>query len=664
MLGAPSRGDPMCGIAGIYRRGERPPTDAERAADQALVSTMLRAIEYRGPDDRGLDTVGRATLGVRRLAILDVAGGHQPIADAEQRVWAIQNGEIYNYPALRADLGSRHALRTTTDTELFPYLYLERGVEFVRELRGMFAVAVYDVERERLLLARDPLGVKPLYVATVGDRVLFASEIKCLLCDPDLPRDLDLDAFGRFLALGWIPGEATPFRAIRRVRPGCRVVLEPGTRKDERYWAWPRFFPRNGTPEPPIDVLADQVGSRIAESVVSMLLSDRPLGILLSGGIDSSLLVALLPEAVRRETRTFSIGFEGAGYHDERPYARAVAERFGTRHREFTVPIDVARELPRITEFLDEPLADAAAVPAHLVARAASSEVTVLLSGTGGDEVFGGYRRYRMGSLLRRARIIPRALAGAGARALTERDQHRRTRAGERMVMVRKLLEARSRPRFIDAYLSAFEPAPPGRWAEALAVATDPAGVGRALMREIALEAGATPRSEEELAFTVDHLYYLPDDLLLKEDRTTMGASVEGRVPYLDHPLVEFAAGLSLASRLDGGNGKQLLRVLARRHLPPEISERPKHGFSVPIEDWLRGPLDTLVGDVFAGSGSGMFRMDVLRRWHEEHRARRDRSGPLWAALSFELWWSLVGSASPERIADGGRPLALRAVPS
>ena len=475
--------------------------------------------------------------------------------------------------------------------------------------------------------------------------MLFASEIKCLLCDPDLPRDLDLDAFGRFLALGWIPGEATPFRAIRRVRPGCRVVLEPGTRKDERYWAWPRFFPRNGTPEPPIDVLADQVGSRIAESVVSMLLSTVRSASCSRVASILSLLVALLPEAVRRETRTFSIGFEGAGYHDERPYARAVAERFGTRHREFTVPIDVARELPRITEFSTShwptpprcrptwwrarrrPRSPCCS-PAPAGTRCSAATAAIAWDRCCGAPA-SSRARWR----------------GPAPALLTERDQHRRTRAGERMVMVRKLLEARSRPRFIDAYLSAFEPAPPG------ALGRGARGRDRSRRRGARADARdrargwRDPRSEEELAFTVDHLYYLPDDLLLKEDRTTMGASVEGRVPYLDHPLVEFAAGLSLASRLDGGNGKQLLRVLARRHLPPEISERPKHGFSVPIEDWLRGPLDTLVGDVFAGSGSGMFRMDVLRRWHEEHRARRDRSGPLWAALSFELWWSLVGSA-------------------
>src|SRR5262245_50917082 len=386
----------VCGIAGIYRRGPAPPADSDRAADRALVARMLEAIAYRGPDDVGIESTGRLTFGVRRLAILDVAGGHQPLADHERRVWAAQNGEIYNFPALRADLAARWPLRTHTDTELLPYLYRERGVEAVRELRGMFACAIYDTADETLLLARDPLGVKPLYVAEVGDRLLFASEMKALLCDERLPRDLDPDALARFLTVGFVPGAATLVRAVRKVRPGTRIVVTPRARRDERYWAWPRFF-AGGRAETPIDRLADESGRLLGDATQAMLLSDRPLAVLLSGGVDSSLMLALLPEAVRREIRTFAIGFEDGGHHDERRYARLVAEQLGTRHREVSVPVDVAAELPRIVELLDEPCADPASVPAHLVARAAACEVTVLVSGTGGGGVFGGYGRSRHG---------------------------------------------------------------------------------------------------------------------------------------------------------------------------------------------------------------------------------------------------------------------------
>jgi asparagine synthase (glutamine-hydrolysing) len=644
----------VCGIAGIYRRGERPPSEAERAADRALVREMLKVIRYRGPDDEGLECVGRVTLGVRRLSILDVAGGHQPLHDVSGRVWAMQNGELYDFAALRRDLSVRHTLRTHTDTELLPYLWLEQREDFLRSLRGMFALAVYDTADETLLLARDPVGVKPLYVAECGDRLLFASELKALLCDPALPRELDDEALIAFLGLGWMPAELTPFRAVRRVLPGCRLVLTPRGRRDERYWEWPRFFADRDAVSAPIERLADEACRRLGQSAVSMLMSDRPLGVLLSGGLDSSLLVALLPEEVRHEIRTFSIGFEDAGHHDERHYAGLVARHLGTRHREYTVPLEVAVELPRVMTYLDEPLADPAAVPAHLVARAAASEVTVLLSGTGGDEVFGGYLRHRLPGLLRWARCLPRPLAAAGARLLGDRALHRRSVAGERLVHLRKLLEARGRPDFLSAYLAAFEPAPSARWSEAFAGSIPPGRVVETMSRRLSAGLGRAPEGPAETALAVDHLFYLPDDLLLKEDRTTMGASVEGRVPYLDPPLVHFAAGLPLATRFEDGLGKRLLRVVARRLLPSGIADRPKHGFSVPIEDWLRGPLDGLVGDVFSGPGSGVFRMEALRRWHSEHRSGRDRSGALWAALSFELWWRLVGSAPPARVAGHG----------
>ena len=647
----------MCGIAGIYRLGDTPPGEPARLEDRERVAVMLQAIEYRGPDDAGLEQLGRATFGVRRLSILDVEGGHQPLCDASGRVWAMQNGELYDFPRLRADLARRHRLRTHTDTELLPHHWLERGTAAVEGLRGMFAVAIHDTADGTLMLARDPLGVKPLYWARVGDRLLFASEMKALLTDPGLPRDLDLEGVGRFLALGFVPGEATAFRAIRKLRPGSRLVATPAGLRSERYWAWPTFEADPALARRPLDQLADEVGARIGDSTRAMLLADRPVGVLLSGGIDSSLMTALLPEEVRRETKTFAIGFEGGGYHDERAHARTVAEALGTRHHESTVSVDLAAELPRVVAFLDEPCADPAAVPAHLVARAAVEHVTVVLSGTGADELFGGYRRHRLPGLLANLRWLPPALARAGARVLGDRDQHRRTLSGERLVMARKLLEARGRGPFLAAYLSTLEPLRPRAWREATALNVDPAAVAPALAAELAREFAAPPASSAALATAVDHLWYLPDDLLLKEDRSTMGASLEGRVPYLDDALVRLAAALPISSRIEGATGKRILRRLAERVLPSEIVTRRKHGFSVPIEDWLRGPLDALAGDTFAGRGSGLFHMDVIRTWHDEHRAHRDRSGALWAALCFELWWREVATAGTSRLVERGRPL-------
>ncbi len=654
----------MCGIAGIYRFGEAPLGARERAEDRERVAAMLRAIEYRGPDDAGLDQAGRVTFGVRRLSILDVEGGHQPLSDASGRVWAMQNGELYDFPRLRAELDHRHRLRTHTDTELLPYLYLERGVAAVEGLRGMFALAIHDTADGTLLLARDPLGVKPLYWARVADRLLFASELKALLTDPALSRELDPDGVSRYLALGFVPGERTVIRAIRKLRPGCRMVVTPTDLRLERYWAWPDFVPDPALAGASLDALADQVGERLAASTRAMLLSDRPVGVLLSGGVDSSLLVALLPEEIRRELRTFAIGFEDGGLHDERSHARRVAEAMGTRHHESTVTVDLERVLPRVIALMDEPCADPAAVPAHLVARAASEHVAVVLSGTGGDELFGGYRRHRLPGLLANMEWLPPALARAGARWIGERDRHRRTVAGEHWVLAGKLLEARGRDSFVSAYLSTLEPARPARWREATALAVDPAAVACTLVAEMAEELGTLPADHTSIATAADHLWYLPDDLLLKEDRTTMGASVEGRVPYLDDALVRYAATLPNAARIDRGTGKRVLRRLAERLLPAEIAARPKHGFSVPIEDWLRGPLDTLAGDTLAGAGSGLFRMDVLRRWHDEHRRHVDRSGALWAALCFESWWREIGTADATQLAAHGRPLrGLNATP-
>jgi asparagine synthase (glutamine-hydrolysing) len=642
----------MCGIAGIYRLGATPPSEAERSQDRERVDHMLATLVHRGPDDSGVESCGRTTLGVRRLSILDVAGGHQPIADASGRVWAVHNGEIYNFPELRRDLATRHPLRTRTDTELYPYLVIERGPAAFNALRGMFAAAVADTRDDTLLLARDPIGVKPLYVAEHGGRLLFASELKALLVDPEVPRELDREALGFYLSLGYVPGVRTMFSGIRKVRPGCRVFASPAGVLTERYSPWPRFDrSRAGTS---VEDASREARRLLADSCEAMLLSDVPVGLLLSGGLDSSVLAGVLPEERRRNLDTFCIGFEDAGRHDERPYARRVAAALGTRHHEAIVSLDPAVELPAVARMLDEPCADPAAVPAYLVAREASHQVKVLLSGTGGDEVFGGYRRYRLGSLMRKLAWLPRPLAGLAASVLAEGNRHRRTDAAERMVWITKLLEARSRAGFFAAYQSVFESAPRRRMIEALAH-DSPATVetNAELLRVMGEELGGAPEGDEPTALSSDFLFYLPDDLLLKEDRCCMGASVEGRVPYLDPALVRFAASLTPDLRIGPEGSKRLLRRVGREVLPAEIASRPKHGFSVPIEDWLRGPLDALVGDVLAGGGSGIFDRVTLRRWHTEHRAGRDRSGALWRILMFELWWREIAAVRPAAVEWG-----------
>ncbi len=647
----------MCGIAGVYRFGFAPISEHTAREDRAGVDHMLATLRHRGPDDDGLEALGRATLGARRLSILDVRGGHQPLADPTGQVWAVQNGEIYNFPALRRALASEFNFRTHTDTEILPALYLRDGCACVESLRGMFACAIFDQREDALLLARDPLGVKPLYYSVNSDRLLFASEIKALLAVPSVDRELDREAIARFFALGFIPGAATPFQSIRKLRPGSRLKASPVGIEIDRYWTWPAFGIRS--PSAPL-TLADaaiEVRHRLEDSVASMLLSDVPVGLLLSGGLDSSLIAALLPPEVRHDLRTFTIGFENGGRHDERASARKVARLLGTRHQEMQVELDVAAELPAVVRYLDEPCADPAALPAYLVARAAATEVKVLLSGTGGDEIFGGYRRYHLPPMLRGLAWMPRSVAARAAMWLGDRAQHRASALGERFVWLRKLLEARSRRSFADAYFSMFEPAPPERWKGVLRESVDHGDLVAHLCSEMERELGHLPSAGEDFAFATDHLLYLPDDLLLKEDRTTMGASVEGRVPYLDAALVQFAAGLPRSARFRGQRGKMVLREIAGRLLPPEVAERPKHGFSVPIEAWLRGPLDSLLGDVLSGEGSGVLNHSAVRTWHAQHRKGADRSGPLWAALSFELWWAQVGSVAPTPIPAGTLPL-------
>ena len=647
----------MCGIAGVLRLGPEPPSSATGAEDRATVDRMLRAIEYRGPDDRGIESVGRATLGAQRLAILDVAGGHQPLSDASGRVWAALNGEIYNFPELRRDLEPRHAFRTRTDTELLPHLWLERGPALASALSGMFGLAVYDARDERLLLARDPLGIKPLYVARLDGRLLWASELKALLAVPDVPRDLDLEAVGRYLKLGFVPGAATPFRAVRKLRPGTLLLVTPRGEEMRRYHEWPEFFAGPFDAATPLATLADEAERRVRAATLAMLEADVPVGLLLSGGIDSSVLAALLPEERRRGLRTFSIGFEGGGHYDERGFAREVAAHAGTRHREVTVTMDVAGELPRVAALLDEPCADPAALPAHLVARAASSEVKVLLSGTGGDEIFGGYRRHRLDRLLARIGWLPRTAARGIERLLAQWPLGRRTAAGERLVWLRKLMGARGQATFLAAYLAMFAPGPTDAFCDALAVDID-SDDDDVTTSEMLREVRMLPKGGPETGFLVDHLFYLPDDLLLKEDRMTMGASVEGRFPYLDPALVDFAAGLPLETRFEGDTGKRVLRAVARRHLPAAIARRPKHGFAAPIDEWLRGPLVGLAGETFATGGSGVFRRAALERWLAEHRAGRDRAEPLWRALSFELWWRELGGMPAARL--GAMPIPVR----
>lgn len=642
----------MCGIAGIWRFGDHATAtrDEARRVDGIALRRMLAAIEHRGPDDEHAFEGERASAGVRRLSIIDVAGGRQPLSDERGTAWAGNNGELYNFAVLRDRLvAAGHVFATRTDTEVVPHLYEEHGIEFVRHLEGMFGVFLVDTIEHRLVVARDRFGIKPVYYAVEASpgadgvrRLRFASEIRALLADPRVPAEVADAPFGDFLALGWVPGEDTVLAGIHRLPAGHRLVADAAGYRVEPYDA-PGAFALE-VPSRMEDAL-DELERRIRGAVARQLVSDVPLGVLLSGGIDSSLLTALLPEDVRRSSLTFCVGFAGGGAHDERAVARRVATHLGTRHIDRELHLDVAHWVARAGEHLDEPLADPAAVPALAIAEAAGREVKVLLSGTGADELFGGYRRHRLGRVLRRLAFIPRPLARGLARAVAARGGTRVRRVDEWVVWGGKALAARGATDFLSALLTARAIAEDTRWQELVP------GVGGPIARLHARLAPTFPAGADPAAVALgfDRRFYLPDDLLLKEDRMTMAVSVEGRVPYLDEGVAPFADAVAPAVHLRGA-GKWMLRALARRHLPEDIVSRPKHGFSVPVTEWLRGPLHPLLeARVRGGGASGRFAAAPLDALLDEHRAGgRDHGDVLWNVLAFELWW-----ASPS--GPGGR---------
>lgn len=642
----------MCGIAGLWRFGEAAAATREEArrVDGIALRRMLQAIAHRGPDDEHVFAGARGSAGVRRLSIIDVAGGRQPLSDERGAVWAGNNGELYNFAELRARLvAAGHTFATRADTEVLPHLYEDHGPDFAHWLEGMFAAFVIDTRDDCLVLARDRYGVKPLYFAVEEAaapdgvrRLRFASEIRALLADPRQPAEVAPGPFGDYLALGWVPGEETVLTGVRRVPPGHRLVADTRGFRVEPYDP-PGAFAVD-VPERLDDAL-DELEQRLRGAVARQLVSDVPLGILLSGGIDSSLLTALLPEGVRRDSLTFCVGFADGGAHDERAVARRVATHLGTRHVDRELHLDVVDWVERAGAHLDEPLSDPAAVPALAIAEGAGREVKVLLSGTGADELFGGYRRHRLGGLLRRLGLVPRPLARALAGAIGDHAGTRMSRVQEWAVWGGKALAARGAEDFVAAMLSARAIAPDARW-RALAPGTDRPNA-RLLARMRGLFAHELDPAAVALAF--DRLFYLPDDLLLKEDRMAMAVSVEGRVPFLDEGVVPFAYAIPPAVHVRGA-GKWMLRALARRHLPADIADRPKHGFSVPVTEWLRGPLRPMLeARLRGGAASGRFAAPALDGALDEHvTGARDHGDLLWTVLSFELWW-----ASPS--GPGGR---------
>ena len=619
----------MCGIAGFVESSSvDAPFSLEAAQD--LVHRMCTVIRHRGPDDEGMLVEEGAGLGMRRLSIIDLSTGHQPIHNEDRTVWVVFNGEIYNFRELRRELeDAGHRFYTSTDTEVIVHAYEQWGRSAIRRLRGMFGLAIWDKRTRTLLLARDRVGIKPLHYARVNGRLYFGSEIKSLLCAPDLPRDLDVGAFDHYLSFLYTPPDESIFRAVRKLPPGHLLTWTNGRIQIDRYWQWPASEDYSGNELEAIadlhDVLADAVGSH--------LVSDVPIGAFLSGGIDSSVVVGLMAKTSGARVKTFSIGFDVPEF-DELEHARRVARHFGTDHHEFVVKPDAIGILDRLIEHFDEPFADSSAIPTWYVSEMARRHVTVVLSGDGGDELFGGYDRYlphpRVAAF---DRYSPRALRRVAALAATTLPH------GTRGKNFLRHVGRDDRQRYVDSirFFGVDEKAALlSRDITAQLTGADPeARLARHFDRYEHL-----PWPSQMMRFDAET--YLPEDVLTKVDRMSMAHSIESRVPLLDNAVIEFAARLPSAMKIRNGRRKHVLKEVAAALLPPEIIARPKQGFGVPIGVWFRGNLRELFGDTLLSPRSlqrGYFQPAFVRRLIDEHVAgKRDHTLRLWQLVVFERW--------------------------
>lgn len=622
----------MCGIAGVAT------ASGLEATDEGLVDAMLRSLAHRGPDDQYAICDRHLAMGARRLAIIDLDTGRQPVCNEDGTIWATQNGEIYNYLELRDELAAQgHVLKTKGDTEVIVHAYEQYGERFPEKLRGMFAIAIWDAGQQRLVLARDRLGKKPLYWRLANGRFTYASELKALLADPTTPREVDREALALYLQYQYIPAPLTIFKGVYKLPPASVLVWGGGEPRVSRYWR-PMYEPKRRSSA--ADDLEECL-RLLRESVSLRLRSDVPVGVFLSGGMDSSVVTALMVEASHQRVRTFSIGFAEEEYN-ELPYARAVAHYLGTDHVDDIVTIDAIELLPKLAYHYDEPFGDPSAMPTYRVAELAARELKVVLTGDGGDESFAGYRRYQFDKTMRLLTRMP----GSRILASTAQTIISRSPAGERLRRRTKIWQKLSRMSTDQRYVVMMSVVPPEMNLQLMG--GDPRSDQSAYLGD-ALATGSVDPLDRLLR--ADLLTYLPEDLLVKMDRATMGNSLEARAPLLDHKLVEFAAALPRDRKIHGSETKVLLRSVAKTLLPANLVDRPKRGFGIPLNEWFRGSL----GDVYADlvlSPDAVIRdhldQSVAAAWLKEHRSGEASHGHrLWDLLMFEQWartWTSSGT--------------------
>jgi asparagine synthase (glutamine-hydrolysing) len=615
----------MCGIAGIVY------ADREARVPEEILRAMCATIRHRGPDDDGFLANGRAGIGMRRLSIIDVAGGHQPIFNEDRTCAIVYNGEIYNHHDVRRELERRgHRYATRSDTETILHAYEEYGTDCVKHLRGMFAIAIWDAPRGRLFLARDRLGKKPLYYQHDGRRLAFGSELKAILALPDVARRLNAQALVDYVAWGYVPDPETIFEGIAKLPPAHWLTLDDGGLRIERYWDVEYTTPAHAEPEA---FYIDRALEILDEAVRIRLMSEVPLGAFLSGGTDSSVVVALMAKHSREPVKTFSIGFEEPEYN-ELAYARRVAEHFRTDHYEEIVRPDAEKDVLALVRQFDEPFADSSMLPTYYVSRMARRRVTVALSGDGGDELFAGYPRFLDPPSVRIANHVP-----AGVRDAVLAPLARALPPGTRGIDRLRNLLGTPDEQYVRRVTRGLAPIHREVFSDEIArrVDGDPTRIAAPFLRRVR-HADVLSRRQY-----LDTHTYLPGDIMAKVDRTSMLVSLESRAPLLDHVLVEFAATIPVELRTRGMTTKYLLKRVAERLMPREMVHRPKMGFGIPVAYWLKKEWAAHSEDLLLGersAGRGVFRPGYVRRILDEHRTgKRDNSAMIWTLMMLELWW-------------------------
>lgn len=609
----------------------------EATVSPELVKAMADTIYHRGPDDDGYYVSGPIGLGFRRLSIIDLQRGHQPVSNEDGTVQIIFNGEIYNYQELRAFLLSKgHVFKTQSDTEVIVHLYEEFGPPCVEKLRGMFAFAIWNENTKTLFLARDRVGIKPLYYCLTDTSLVFASEIKAILADPSIAREIAPEMIDRFLTFLYVPGQETLLKGIRKLAPGHYLLVKDGKAVVEQYWDL--RFAETTRSQSLKDAEAD-LTSLLAEAVELHMIADVPVGVLLSGGVDSTGVLSLAAHGTDKAISSFTVGFSGGEVADERPYARLAAKTFGTRHYEMTISADdFAAFLPQYVWHMEEPVCEPPAIALYYVSKLARSHVKVLLSGEGGDEAFAGYSNYRNLVWLERIKRGLSPLNGAAARGLSFADSLLHLPGMAKYVPLMN-------DRFPNYYYS--RTSNPYRYSGNRLGKVYSADFAQAIDHEHSLEPVRELQAHVRGQNTLDAMLYidtktwLPDDLLIKADKMTMANSVELRVPLLDHKVLEFAASLPPSFKLNGFNLKYILKSVLSQKIPKEIRNRKKTGFPVPYESWLRNDLKSVVWDVLMDRRTlerGYFSKDGVEGLLRANSNGSNYSKEIFSLLSLELW--------------------------